>query len=74
VSDTGIGLMPQEQTRLFTKFYRAGNHMTDGVEGTGLGLVVAKSIVEQYGGKVWVQSKWQEGSTFSFSLPRSRAG
>jgi len=74
VSDTGIGLMPQEQTRLFTKFYRAGNHMTEGVEGTGLGLVVAKSIVERYGGKVWVQSKWQEGSTFSFSLPRSRTG
>jgi len=70
VSDTGIGLMPQEQTELFAKFYRVENELTEGIEGTGLGLAIAKSIVEQYNGRMWVQSTWQKGSTFSFSLPR----
>ena len=71
VSDTGVGLLPEEQKNLFHKFYRAKNKQTAHVEGTGLGLTIAKSIVEQYGGKIWVKSRWQEGSTFAFSLPRS---
>jgi two-component system phosphate regulon sensor histidine kinase PhoR len=70
VSDTGIGLMPQEQTELFARFYRVENELTEGIEGTGLGLAIARSIVEQYDGRMWVQSNWQKGSTFSFSLPR----
>jgi signal transduction histidine kinase len=69
ISDTGIGLTSQEQTKLFNKFYRAQNKLTRGIEGTGLGLVIAKSIVEQYGGRIWAQSTWQKGSTFAFSLP-----
>ncbi len=72
VADTGVGLLPEEQKNLFHKFYRARNRRTAHIEGTGLGLTIAKSIVEQYGGKIWVQSRWQEGSTFAFSLPRSR--
>lgn len=71
VSDSGIGLMPHEQAELFTKFYRAKNELTGNIEGTGLGLSIVRSIVEQYGGKVWVTSTWQQGSTFSFSVPRS---
>jgi PAS domain S-box-containing protein len=71
VTDTGIGLTPQEQTELFNKFYRAGNELTVNIEGTGLGLAIVKSIVKQYRGDVWVQSTWQEGSTFAFSLPIS---
>lgn len=69
VSDSGIGILPQEQKGLFTKFYRAQNDLTRQIEGTGLGLAIAKSIVEHYGGRIWVQSTWEEGSTFSFSLP-----
>jgi len=74
VTDTGIGLMPHEQKELFAKFYRAENELTAGIEGTGLGLAIASSIVEQYDGKIWVQSNWQKGSTFSFSLPRDEQG
>jgi two-component system phosphate regulon sensor histidine kinase PhoR len=74
VIDTGVGLMPQEQKRVFGKFYRAGNELTQSIEGTGLGLAIAKSIVEQYGGTIWVESTWQQGSTFAFSLPRNGSG
>jgi signal transduction histidine kinase len=72
VSDTGIGLMPHEQAELFNKFYRAKNELTGNIEGTGLGLSIVRSIIEQYGGRTWATSTWQRGSTFSFSLPRSR--
>ncbi|MBN1937754.1 MAG: GAF domain-containing protein [Anaerolineae bacterium] len=69
VTDTGIGLKPEEQQQLFVKFYRARNELTKGIDGTGLGLTIAKSIVEQYGGRMWVLSTWQKGSTFGFALP-----
>jgi two-component system NtrC family sensor kinase len=68
VADSGIGLMPREQKELFAKFYRARNELNKDQEGTGLGLAISKSIVEQYGGRIWVTSKWQQGSTFFFSL------
>ncbi len=71
IQDTGIGLTPEEQECLFVKFYRARNDYTAEIDGTGLGLVIAKSIVEQYGGQMWVESVWQQGSTFGFSLPKS---
>jgi signal transduction histidine kinase len=66
--------MPQEQKEVFAKFYRAENELTQGIDGTGLGLAIAQSIVEQYDGRIWVQSTWQKGSTFSFSVPRERQG
>jgi signal transduction histidine kinase len=69
VSDSGIGLMPHEQKQLFTKFYRARNQLNRDQEGTGLGLAISKSIIEQYGGQIWVRSQWQRGSTFCFALP-----
>jgi signal transduction histidine kinase len=53
---------------LFAKFYRARNEMNQDQDGTGLGLAISKSIIEQYGGQIWVTSKWQQGSTFAFSL------
>jgi signal transduction histidine kinase len=71
VADTGIGLMPQEQKGLFGKFYRAANKWTAKIDGTGLGLAIARSIIEQYHGRIWAQSTWQKGSCFSFSLPRA---
>lgn len=69
VTDTGIGISPEDQDKLFTKFYRADNPATRQVAGTGLGLSVAKSFVEMHGGHIWVKSELGKGSTFSFTIP-----
>ena len=69
VKDTGVGVSQEQQNRLFTKFFRAANVMRMETDGTGLGLFIAKNIVESHGGKIWCQSKENKGSTFSFSLP-----
>ncbi len=67
VSDTGIGIPPTEQTRIFEKFYRAKNISVQ--SGTGLGLSIVQSIVKQHDGRVWVNSRVGEGSTFTVVLP-----
>ncbi|MBI3968752.1 MAG: response regulator [Chloroflexi bacterium] len=72
VQDTGVGLSTEEQSRLFTKFFRARNRATEGSTGTGLGLVIARSLVELHGGTIEVTSAPGAGSTFSFTLPRVR--
>ena len=69
VADTGTGISAQDQKRLFTKFYRVDSSTTREVGGSGLGLTIAKSIVEMHGGKIWVESKPGKGSTFNFTLP-----
>lgn len=69
VADTGIGISPRDQRKLFTKFFRTESLMAREVGGTGLGLAIAKSIVEVHGGKIWCQSEVGKGSTFSFTLP-----
>ncbi len=69
VSDTGIGIAPEEQERLFTKFFRSQHPVVRNVPGTGLGLVITKSLVELQGGQIWVQSELGKGSTFTFTLP-----
>jgi PAS domain S-box-containing protein len=71
VSDTGIGIAPEDQLRLFEKFYRVKRRDAPSVSGTGLGLSIVKSIVERHGGKVWVESELNQGSTFFISLPLS---
>jgi PAS domain S-box-containing protein len=68
VTDTGIGIAPQDQEKLFTRFFRADHPEVRRVAGTGLGLSIAKSIVEMHGGRIWVKSQLGEGSTFSFTL------
>jgi signal transduction histidine kinase len=68
VQDTGIGLAPEDQARLFTKFFRAQNSMTQGVSGTGLGLTITRALVELHGGEITVTSALGQGSTFSFTL------
>jgi len=68
VTDTGIGIAPQDQEKLFTRFFRADHPGVRRVAGTGLGLSIAKSIVEMHGGRIWVKSQLGEGSTFSFTL------
>jgi signal transduction histidine kinase len=69
VSDTGIGLSPEDQAQLFTKFFRAHDRSPHAGRGTGLGLVITRSLVELHGGRITVSSAPGQGSTFSFSLP-----
>jgi signal transduction histidine kinase len=69
VSDSGIGLTPEERQSLFTRFYRAKNDQTAKVSGTGLGLYLTKFFVEAHQGSVEVESVKGEGSTFSITLP-----
>jgi PAS domain S-box-containing protein len=69
VTDMGIGITATEQKHLFQKFYRVNNSFTRDVGGTGLGLYIARNLIEQFGGKIWVESQEGKGSTFSFTLP-----
>jgi PAS domain S-box-containing protein len=69
VSDTGIGIAPEDQVRLFEKFYRIRRRGMEDVPGSGLGLAIVKSIVERHGGRVWVESQLNRGSTFTIALP-----
>jgi signal transduction histidine kinase len=69
VSDTGIGLSPEDQAQLFTKFFRAHDRLPQAGRGTGLGLAITRLLVELHGGQITVSSAPGHGSTFSFSLP-----
>jgi len=70
VSDTGIGLAPEEQEKVFAEFYQASSAIKDKTPGTGLGLPLTKSIVEMHGGRIWVESEGLgKGSHFTFTLP-----
>jgi K+-sensing histidine kinase KdpD len=71
VKDQGEGVLPQDQRRIFEKFYRAPRSLTTPVRGSGLGLYICRSYIEVMGGKLWLeQSVPGEGSTFSFYLPQ----
>lgn len=69
IKDTGIGISPEEQKNLFEKFQRGQRPLTSEAQGTGLGLYIAKTLTELMDGKIWVESKTNEGSTFTFTLP-----
>ncbi|HET6498733.1 MAG TPA: response regulator [Coriobacteriia bacterium] len=69
VRDTGIGIAPEDQERLFSKFYRVDSSLTREIGGTGLGLSICKSVVELLGGEVGCESEAGKGSTFWFTLP-----
>ncbi|MBI3761491.1 MAG: response regulator [Chloroflexi bacterium] len=70
VTDTGVGIAPADQPYIFDKFYRARNVKDSDVPGTGLGLSLVKSIVENHSGRVWVDSKLGYGTTFVVVLPK----
>jgi signal transduction histidine kinase len=71
VSDTGIGIAPEDQPKIFEEFRQVGSDYAHKVEGTGLGLTLAKKFVELHGGKIWVESEAGKGSKFTFTLPLS---
>ncbi len=72
VSDTGIGIYPEHRSRLFTSFQQAESSTSRRFGGTGLGLVISKSIVELMGGEIWYDSVPGEGSVFSFTVKARR--
>jgi PAS domain S-box-containing protein len=71
VSDEGIGIPTTEQERIFDRFARVDNSLTRQTPGAGLGLFLVKAVIEAHGGRVWVESRPGQGSTFNFTLPTS---
>ena len=69
VGDQGIGIAPEEQAKLFRRFYRVDNRLRRETQGAGLGLFLARAIVEAQGGRIWVESQPGRGSRFFFTLP-----
>ena len=69
VSDTGIGIAPEDHERIFEKFQQVGDTLTDKPRGTGLGLCICREIIAHHQGELWVESQLGVGSTFTFSLP-----
>jgi signal transduction histidine kinase len=74
VSDSGIGMSVQDQERLFTKYFRSDDPAVRNVPGTGLGLVITKSLIELHGGEITVASELEKGTTFAFTVPLARGG
>ena len=70
VADQGLGIPFEEQPRVFERFFRGSRERHQSAPGAGLGLYLAKSIVEAHGGRIWVESVPGEGASFSFSVPR----
>ncbi len=72
VEDTGKGIAEKNLNKIFEEFYREDNEVNQNVKGTGLGLSLVKYIVEAHKGKIWVNSKLNQGTTFSFTFPAVR--
>ena len=69
VSDSGVGISKDDQSKLFTKFFRADNSATRDASGTGLGLYIPTRLVSAHGGKIWVESEESKGTTVSCTWP-----
>jgi len=72
VRDTGVGIDPEEQPQLFTRFFRGTFAVREAVQGAGLGLAITKTIVEGHGGEISVHSVPGQGTTFTIRIPRER--
>ncbi|MDP3921641.1 MAG: ATP-binding protein [Candidatus Omnitrophota bacterium] len=72
VEDTGIGIGEDDVPKLFNKFVQIGRTAGPGIKGTGLGLTIAKNLIQMHGGKVWVESEVGKGSRFTFSIPKTK--
>lgn len=71
VQDSGIGISEEGLAKIFDEFYRADNAVNQKIKGTGLGLSLVKRIIEAHKGRIWVNSKLDKGTTFSFTLPKA---
>jgi signal transduction histidine kinase len=70
ITDTGLGIPPAEQQRIFQKFYRLDPHMSRGIGGTGLGLYICRELMRRVDGRIWVESDGTSGSTFFVEIPQ----
>ena len=73
VRDTGIGIAPEDQARVFDEFRQVGKASDRSREGTGLGLTLAKRFIELHGGRIWIESEVAKGTTFTFAIPITAA-
>jgi signal transduction histidine kinase len=69
VEDTGVGIAPEEVSRVFEKFFRSSDPRVQEQKGTGLGLALVKEVIHLHGGKITVESEIDKGSTFEIVLP-----
>jgi len=69
VKDDGIGITPEDQQKIFQKFFRSEDQKAREAPGTGLGLNITKSLVEMQGGRIWFESEFRKGTTFHFTVP-----
>jgi signal transduction histidine kinase len=74
IEDTGIGILDEDKSRMFEKFFRGTHREARALPGSGLGLAIVKSIAERHRGKVWLKSKADEGSTFYLQVPLTQPG
>ena len=70
VTDTGPGIKPNEQDKIFNRFYQVDSPLTHQVGGTGIGLNIVKEYVKKHNGQVWVKNNPTKGCTFTFTLPK----
>ncbi|MBT7350649.1 ATP-binding protein, partial [candidate division WWE3 bacterium] len=69
ISDTGIGITPEDLNKIFNEFYRSKNAKAAELRGTGLGMSIVKNLIKQYGGSIDVRSEIEKGTTVTISLP-----
>ena len=69
VKDTGVGIPVEQINKIFTKFFRAENAIKIAPEGSGLGLFIARNIIQRHGGDIWAESELNRGTTFYFTIP-----
>ena len=74
VEDNGLGMTPEDQQKLFSKFFRSADEKIREAPGTGLGLSITKNLIELQGGKIWFESEFRKGTSFYFTIPVSKDG
>ena len=74
IKDAGIGIPKDQQSKVFEKFFRGSNAVRLDTEGSGLGIFIAKNIIESHEGKIWFESAVGQGTTFYFTLPVKKEG
>jgi signal transduction histidine kinase len=74
VEDNGLGMTPEDQQKLFNKFFRSADEKIREAPGTGLGLSITKNLIELQGGRIWFESEFRKGTSFYFTVPISSNG